>query len=583
MNDRKNSFKNETIQKKISCVYAFCILPILLVLCASVIIILSRVVIKNIKLSVNNNSEVIVNQIESKVQNAQSCANMVLAYLNELDFLKINNNSDLSFLSRHNQILKKMIYSHEVFNDVDSMVFFDREGNIYGNNVQTELLSKNDYPSNLLEQMNNRGGEAVWFELAVHKGLSKDNNQPVLVMGKNIVDIWTGDKLGVLFLTIDESSICDVYSQLKLSQNSYYVITNKEGKVVSSPHKKDLGSQYVIKGKGDYSKGYYSGGNFLNSYEFKKLPYHLLFQAPLMELAKDIQKILLYIVVIGSILITMAVFISSRLARKITKPIIHLSQVMKEVTKGDITIRCTNNMKDETGLIAQGLNDMLDMIQSLIINIEKEQQKERRYELALIQSQIKPHFLYNTLDTIYVLAYMGRMEDVKKTTKALADFYRIALSSGKEMITIGEEIKCIESYLKIQNTRYEEDFDYSIHVDENFYDIPILKLSIQPLVENAIYHGLREKEDKGTLLIYSKELEETICIIVEDNGVGMSKDRCDSLLEKEINHSFGIKNVYDRLYLYFSGDFDMKIESRLGEGTKVTIILPKIVRGNVKC
>lgn len=571
-------FKQFSIRKKIGVMYGLYIFPILIILSVSVIIILRYAVMNNVRLSVNNNSQVIISQIEDKIKNAQSCANILLGNLNEVDFLKKDYQGKKSKLQKHNEILKRMTFSYQVFSDVDGIVFIDNEGNIYGDNYQIEEQCERNYPKDMLSYMKQKGGKAVWFEKKDAYSIPKEQGESTFTMGKNIVDIDTGDPLGVLFITIDESSIHQVFKNLSISANSNYVITNKDGKVVSSPYADEIGKDYVIKdnlSEEENAAGYYHNGQYLYAEEFTQLPYYLMFHAPLTELMKDMIQIITYILIIGGICGTMAVIMAKNIGRRITTPIIDLSKAMEEVIRGDMKVRCQVHTEDEIKLIGDGFNNMLDTIEQLIDNIKVEQRNKRKYELALIQSQIKPHFLYNTLDMIYVLAHMKRCEEAKKTTKALAQFYRVSLSSGRDIISIESELNCTREYLRIQGMRYADEFAYEIEVARSLYKYNILKLTIQPLVENAIYHGIKEKEGNGLLKIYAQEEADTLWICVADNGVGMDEEKCKSLLTKDLTSSFGIKNLNDRIQMHFGEEYGLLVESRQGEGTVVKIHIPK--------
>lgn len=570
-------FKRLKIHKKIMLLYGICIAPILLLLCIMDIWIMGRAVINNIRMSVENNIDVVINQIAVKTNSMRNCANITVMYFNELDFLRSGSEETLSDLARHNQILKKMNYASSVFKDVDGLLFVDQENNIYGITPQIEEIWQEKDRSELLWTMQQHGGEAVWFPMNAENSITESKSELTLTMGKNIVDISSGERLGVLFVTLKESSLEELYSSLKLSEHSYYVLVSEDGIVVSSPDKEEVGQSYTIKdmwGENRKIEGYLEDGQYLYAHRLKMVPYYLLFHAPMMELTQDIRTLVFWILIIGVLCAVLAIIIAVILAGRITKPIICLANTMDEVSRGDLTVRCENDTQDETRLIAEGFNHMLDTIEELVENVGNEQREKQKYELALIQSQIKPHFLYNTLDTIYVLAHLNRNEDAKQTAKALADFYRVALSSGKEIITIGEEIKCLEDYLKIQKIRYGEEFDYKFEIPVEMKEVTILKMTLQPLVENAIYHGLREKQNGGMLTIKGVIHSDFVEIMVEDNGVGMEEEISANILQEDSTKSFGLKNVDRRIRLYYGNEYGLRIKSIKDLGTTVYIHIP---------
>lgn len=573
----RGAFLGLPIHQKIILVYGLGILPILLILCVAVVLIMGRVIFNNVRLSVNNNSAVIVGQIEGKTDNIKSCANITLLYLNELTFLRSRSTEQLTPLARQNHIIKRMTYAVQVFKDVDGMIFVDRKQRVYGSRTELEeLWERGDY-GHLLTEMSKHGGEAVWFPMNRDHSLSSSPQGLTLTMGKNIVDISTGERLGVLFLTLEEESLNKLFADLRLSPNSHYLITTEDGVAVSSHDPGQLGQKYLVgvdSASQRHMKDYYTAGQYMYSYRLREIPYYLLFRAPLAELTQDIRMLVLIIVAIGLLCILIAVMLAVSLARRITRPIIRLARDMDKVSTGNLAIRCANDTQDETHLIADGFNHMLDTIEGLIKNVRLEQKQKQHYELALIQSQIKPHFLYNVLDTIYVLVHMNRNDEAKQTTKALADFYRVALSSGREIITMAEEIKCLEDYLKIQKIRYADDFDYEIILPAAIAPVPILKMLIQPIVENAIYHGLKEKQTKGFLRVEATLHNDVVEIKIHDNGVGIETARCAAILSGSGNSSFGLKNVNDRIRLYYGEYYGLRLESQIGEGCTVSACIP---------
>ncbi|WP_455616826.1 cache domain-containing sensor histidine kinase [Eisenbergiella sp.] len=573
----KEKIRQCKIKNKIVLGYLCGILPILIVLIIGVIGSIFQMFLGNIRTTVNNNAQVIISQIELKIHNAENCANSMLGYLNEMDFLKSTYTAEHQPLTEHNQILKKVTYVTRVFNDIDGIVFLDVQGNIYGDNNEIEEVFSQKNMASMLECMQNRGGKALWFPMNETNSISKKEGELTLTMGKNIVDIESGEILGTLFITISELSISDVYSSLSISTHAYYCITDLEGLVVSSPYKEEIGINLTVDrdlSQHEPVKGYYSGGKFMYCRQFREHPLLLVFHAPITDFLEELLPLIFLIVLIGILCIASAIFLTGKLSKLISQPIVELADAMDEVVEGNMSVRYRLHTQDETRLLGQGFNNMLDTIEELFKNIRVEQQDKRKYELALIQSQVKPHFLYNTLDTIYVLAHMGRVEEAKITTKALAEFYRVSLSKGKELITVREEVKCTRDYLKIQGIRYADDFKYEIMIPESLMDYHIPKLSLQPLVENAIYHGLKEKEGQGLLRIGGKEQNEEFWLCVEDNGCGMADEKAKKILSEEKSGSFGIKNLDNRIKLYYGDRYGICIKSSPNAGTLVILHLP---------
>ena len=266
----------------------------------------------------------------------------------------------------------------------------------------------------------------------------------------------------------------------------------------------------------------------------------------------------------------------------ITRPIRKLSEVTDQVAKGDLTVRSDVRTGAEVSVLSDSLNTMIDKIDELLEQVKKEQVRLRKAEFELLQSQINPHFLYNTLDAIVWLAEAGEQKKVVSMVGSLSDFFRTSLNQGKDIITIKEELQHSRSYLEIQQMRYQDILNYEIHVPEELHRYLIPKITIQPLVENALYHGIKNKRGPGRIVISGRKEEDFLILQIEDNGIGMTKERLNQVkegmnqkipTEKDI---YGLYNVNERIRLNFGEKYGLSIESTYGEGTVVSIILPYV-------
>ena len=235
----------------------------------------------------------------------------------------------------------------------------------------------------------------------------------------------------------------------------------------------------------------------------------------------------------------------------------------------------------ELQALSDSFQHMTEKIRDLMEKVRKEESEVRKTELKALQAQINPHFLYNTLDSIQWMCERGKNEDAIKMVGALARLFRISISRGHELITIKEEIQHAESYLVIQSYRYKDQFSYRFDVQEGLEGYLCNKITIQPLIENAIYHGIDRMVDVGRIDITVKEADDNpqdILIVVSDNGVGMTEEQCRKILQKDRSDSggIGVKNVNDRLVIYFGEDYGLTIQSELDVGTTVTVRIPKI-------
>lgn len=268
-------------------------------------------------------------------------------------------------------------------------------------------------------------------------------------------------------------------------------------------------------------------------------------------------------------------------ARGISKPIKKVRSTMKQVEKGDFTVRAEVESEDEIGELAQGFNHMLVKIRNLMEQEIESQEKLRFAELKALQSQINPHFLYNTLDSINWMARMNRVDKVSEMIDSLTVFFRISLSKGRSFISVREELTHVEKYIAIQKIRYERILESRIQVPEEFYECDIVKMTLQPLVENALYHGIKEKDEPGLISITANEKGRDIEFCVSDTGLGMTQEKVrevQRMMDEGIEYNpdaYGIINVQKRLRMYFGNKYGLRFESEQGRGTRVYVLIPR--------
>lgn len=269
-----------------------------------------------------------------------------------------------------------------------------------------------------------------------------------------------------------------------------------------------------------------------------------------------------------------AFFISSQITRRIT----NLSVAMDHVQEGNFSTRLSVQGNDEIAELSHHFNSMLKDLRRLMNEVVETQKEKRKRELEILQAQINPHFIYNTLDTLQWKALEYGASDLSELILSLSSFFRVSLSKGKEMIPLREEIKHVRSYLDIQKARYEEILTYEIQVEESLDDVFLPKILLQPLVENAIYHGIKPKLAQGKISILAQLEGEDLLLKVQDNGVGMTEEQVNQLEEafegKRAPVSYGLHNVHQRIRLTYGNPYGLHVESCLQDGTTVTIRLP---------
>ena len=271
------------------------------------------------------------------------------------------------------------------------------------------------------------------------------------------------------------------------------------------------------------------------------------------------------------------------LSRSIYTPIKKLHDVTTTITKNDLQALMTSDNVDEITELGMSFNIMIGKIKELLDSKMKEQENLKKAELRALQAQINPHFLYNTLDTIIWMAESNKTDDVVKIVSALSSFFRISLSKGMDWITIGEELERIRSYLTIQQMRYRDILNFRIEADENVLENTILKLILQPLVENALYHGIKNKRQGGTIIVRAKRKgNDEVQLEVEDDGIGFTPGKLEKLRaglhedtdDIKLESGYGIGNVNKRIRLYYGEPYGLTVESEYNTGTRVTLVIP---------
>ena len=283
----------------------------------------------------------------------------------------------------------------------------------------------------------------------------------------------------------------------------------------------------------------------------------------------------------GFFCLILILIITYLISTKITKPVIILKKSMDQADHGNLAVSCSIKSNDEIGMLATSFNHMIERIKNLMKQVVDEQEEKHKLELKALQHQINPHFLYNTLDSIIWMAE-SKDENVVPMTEALSRLFRISLSRGKELIPLSDELDHVRNYLFIQSMRYLNKFDYEIAADKDLLSCKTLKLILQPIVENSIYHGIKNKAGKGIIKITVNKEDEKIVIRIFDDGVGMDQERLEKLLngpvdEKDSSGSgIGVNNVNERIKLYFGNEYGLRFESSIEKGTTAYVYLPHL-------
>ncbi|MCI8557015.1 MAG: sensor histidine kinase [Lachnospiraceae bacterium] len=393
--------------------------------------------------------------------------------------------------------------------------------------------------------------------------------------------------IGVVLIDLDKLSIQGLVGDITLGQTGFVFIMDSKGNVLYTPENK-----VVYRINPAWFQGAGSGSFKCRIQEgeyriiYNQSDYTRLTTVGLYDMGKTIEGVsrvqrvsfLLAIICCAAALAWSAFF-----SKTITTPISNLSRLMKRAQTGDLSVRFDNHYQGEIGQLGDSFNSMVDKINELLQLVYAEQKQKREAEMKILREQIKPHFLYNTLDSIQWMAKRYQATDIVETVRALSNFFRISLSSGKEYITLREEMTLVLSYLDVQKFRYEDLFEYEPVFDEQLLDCMVPRLILQPLVENALYHGIKESDrERGNIRICAcREKGDRLLISVADDGAGMSREECEQmngLLRMEERpeeiRAFGVLNVHDRIRFSYGESYGLFYRPGTEGGTVAEIRLP---------
>lgn len=481
-----------------------------------------------------------------------------------------------------------MLYSLDVYSG-DKLIYsyFDDPSETETKNIPEDVLHK------AVAQR-----QPIWTDLLTLKQTRSYTKAPDYGFGvvKSVVD-ESMQKVGAISVFVRESSFSDILKPTKEEKKSRFYLVNENNQVISAVDKTELYKS--VKLLLNLSESEYKEclekevflkerkGEIPILYLSRKIGdkgVKLICETTMDELGKQRRDLQFFAIILMILSVGMAIISAWYVSKRVTKPLGELMGLMERIKAEDKnnSLRFPEGNTGEIGVLGSRFNELMDQLSESMNQIYREQRERRHNELKLLQSQISPHFLYNTMGVISSFIKLGMPDKALETIQNLVSFYRLSLSSGEEIIHIKEEVEVTRNYMNLQQLRYIEYMDYTIACDKEIEDCWIPKLTIQPLVENVLQHGLRYDEEKCRIHItfsYEKE-EDRVKICVHDNGTGMKPDRLAQLRQnleagKSVTKSFGIYNVDQRLKLIYGEGYHMEIDSVEGEYTQITMYLPK--------
>jgi two-component system sensor histidine kinase YesM len=431
------------------------------------------------------------------------------------------------------------------------------------------------------------------FSYPVVQNLFMDEAQYSWVISLSCaVEITEGKtaKTGVLLMDLRYNGISELFSNISLVGGGYVYLIDSDGRIIYHPKQqliatglyKELNSQLAGYRDGSYVMHDSNEADVVIVRSTGYTGWSIVGVIPQRGLTLDGFQNILFFLVIFFLYFAIIILVNSTLSEKLTDPIKRLEQSVQEVEQGHEKAQIFVGGANEIQQLGKSIQHMVDIMRKLTNDIVAEQTQKQKSELNALQAQINPHFLYNTLDIIVWMIEKGQPEDALKIVSALARFFRISLSKGKNIITVSDELEHVRSYLMIQSMRYKNKFIYEIDADEETLKMRTLKLVLQPVVENAIYHAMDFMvDDDGEISIKARLEGGDLLLSASDNGPGMPPEKVASLLEENSYPSkgsgLGLKNVHERIALYFGEPYGVSVSSELDAGTQVTLRMPAVI------
>ncbi|MNB96715.1 Sensor histidine kinase YpdA [compost metagenome] len=511
-----------------------------------------------------------------------------LIYINEdiQHAITADNRNSLEFytdLKKVDQVLDNISFYSNYYSYITSLFIFGQNGSqfSYGNDaytINTEAIQTSAW----YKKMVDLNGKVLW--LGVHENDNEHRKNQVFSIARVINDT-DHNRIGAIYLNLSTKVFTDILSKASLNTQSQIYVVDQRGRIVFPEQQstRTLQSEGIILPDTTNNSGIEitkDGQTFLTStYAIEEYGWKIIQNVPVGELTKD-NKIIIQVTAIVFLLpFLFSGVLWYLVSRSIVRPIKQLISTMKDVRGSNLDVKANVTSTDEIGLLTVTYNYMIQRINGLFTQVVEEEKQKRNVEIKALQGQINPHFLYNTLNTIRWMAIIQKAEGIKEVVDALGRLLKNTFRQPTAMITLHEELNMLKDYVFIQQTRYRDKFQVYYEVEEPLNAAECIKFILQPIVENAIFHGIEPKEGPGVITIKATAEDTVLKITVEDNGVGMSDEQISGILktrqpDRESGKSIGMRNVNDRIKLIYGEKYGLHIESKISSYTKIHINLP---------
>ncbi|MEW4372588.1 sensor histidine kinase [Paenibacillus kandeliae] len=542
----------------------------------------SQVYIREIIRQVNSN-------LQSYVDNMQNISLLAMTnkdvtyYISSNSF--IDENDSRPYEKRISDLFQNILYSR---NDIASIMVFGYNGRIVSDRRITDLNPNVDVTKqSWYTQARDMDGRSIVSAPHV-QNLIRGEYRWVVSLSRELKSNDGITPQGIFLVDMNLSVIDDICSRIYLGNRGYVFIVDNEGNIVYHPQQQllysNLASESIPKVLTTASGQSFTvdddKGKRIYSVQDTGFGWKIVGVTYTGDLISNPTSIRHSIVLYALLGLGIAILVSLMLSLYLTRPLKRLQRDMKQVEQGNFTIRTPVEETNEIGQLGHSFNVMVSQIKQLMDQTVMDSEQKRKTELLLLQAQINPHFLYNTLDSIIWMAEQEKHEEVVDMTAALARMLRASINRKQELVPVMTEVEHVRNYLFIQKMRYRDQLDYVIDIPRELLPYPTLKILLQPFVENAIYHGIRNREERGLITVRAWQDQQDLVFAVIDNGTGMTEERVQQVLRGDLDHrspsGIGVGNVNERIRLHFGEPYGITIHSSPDEGTTVYIRVPLI-------
>jgi len=543
--------------------------------------------------TVMEENQILIDQVNRSVENYLK----TVMKLSDFLYYSIIKNADLSDPSVGERF--NLLYENNM-DQTDSIALFSADGELLESvpalRVRNNLdVTREAWFSYTLDRTENQHFFLPQVQQIFES--SSDQYRWVIPMTR-VVEITKGTDTvqGILLIHLNYTGLKLLLDGVTLGNEGYIYLIDGNGEIIYHPRAQLIDSG--LEHENNRAVSEYRDGIYQETFQgeervitVKSVGYtgwKLIGVAPRQTVSLNSLKTQLLVVFVAAFILFLMSLVNSYISSRITTPIRKLELSVNEIEKGNLNAKVDAEGSYEIRHLGQSVQNMAKQIQVLMADIVSEHEKKRKQEFDTLQSQINPHFLYNTLDIIVWMIENEKPDQAVKAVTALARFFRISLSRGKSIITVKDELEHVRNYLMIQHMRFKNRFSYTIEAEDEVLELASLKLMLQPLVENAIYHGMEFMDGDGEIFISAWKEGEDLYLKVSDNGLGMTEEQVARLFS-DMPHTgssrgsgIGVKNVNERIRLYFGSEYGLSIESEPDEGTVVTIHLPAVAYSEIR-